>query len=74
MAEQIKGHMTEYSKVFSRIAVTNTRQIFPKGYIQDPMDSIFNLPVSADGLGELNVTCYGKSAVFLHNLYNCPET
>ena len=54
MPEQIKGDVTQDSEVFSRKPLSNSGQIFPKGYIQDPMDFVFNLPVGTHGLSELN--------------------
>ena len=49
--EQVDAYMTQDGKIFRGMIFSYTAVVFPEGYIQAPVQTVFNAPVVSDGFG-----------------------
>ena len=50
--KQVDCHMTDYTEIFRSMIFADTAVVFPESYVQAPMQTVFDTPVGADGIGD----------------------
>jgi hypothetical protein len=52
LAQQIQADMAEHREIFVGMTESDARFILPKSDIEDPMQAVFNAPVTSDRSGK----------------------
>src|SRR5262249_5491171 len=64
LLEDVEADATQDSEVLSAVARTETGIILTKGYIQRPVEGVFNAPVGAHGLkNEFGIGRQGRNEI-----------
>jgi hypothetical protein len=73
-ADQVEGDLAHQSQIACRCAMAHPAVIFPEADVENPMQSVLDAPVPADGLGQGGRIVVAASTSAQKNCKRCEST